>query len=282
MKKVFIIAEIGINHNGNLDIAKQLIDVAVEAGADAVKFQKRSPDICVPESQKNILRETPWGVMTYLEYKYKVEFNYTDYVQIDDYCKANNIAWFASAWDLDSQYFLRSFNLRYNKIGSPMLTYKELLYKVAEERKHTFISTGMSDFTMINNAARIFVEYNCPFELMHCVSTYPMVDEDANLNRIKSLQGLYKRDVGYSSHETGLVISMAAVALGITSLERHITLDRAMWGTDQACSLEPARFKFLVSSVRKIERAMGDGSLKIIAKELGIAERLRLHFKIGD
>ena len=281
MKKVFIIAELGINHNGDLDLAKQLIDVAVEAGADAVKFQKRTIDKVYTQEFLSQERKSPWGT-TQREQKEGLEFGYNDYVEIDNYCKANEIPWFASAWDLESQIFLRIFNLRYNKIASPMIVYDNLLHKVAEEKRYTFISTGMSDFSIINNAARIFVGHNCPFELMHCVSTYPMVDEDANLNRIKSLQELYKRDIGYSSHETGLVISMAAVALGITSLERHITLDRAMYGSDQPSSLEPGRFKFLVSSIRKIESAMGDGALKIIDKELGIAEKLRAHIKMGE
>ena len=281
MKKVFIIAELGINHNGDLDIAKQLIDVAVEAGADAVKFQKRTIDKVYTKEFLSQERKSPWGT-TQREQKEGLEFNYSDYIQIDAYCEVNEIPWFASAWDLESQDFLNTFNLKYNKIASPMIVYNELLHRVASKKKYTFISTGMSDFSMINNAARIFVEYNCPFELMHCVSTYPMIDEDANLNRIKSLQGLYKRDIGYSSHETGLVISMAAVALGITSLERHITLDRAMYGSDQPSSLEPGRFKFLVSSIRKIESAMGDGALKIIDKEISIAEKLRAHIKMGD
>jgi len=278
LKKIFIIAELGINHNGDLSIAKQLIDVAVDAGADAVKFQKRTIDEVYTEEFLNQERKSPWGT-TQREQKEGLEFSYNDYVEIDKYCEEKNIPWFASAWDIESQYFLRKFDLKYNKIASPMIIYDALLHKVAAEKKHTFISTGMSDFDMISNAVRIFRSYNCPFELMHCVSTYPMVDEDANLNRIKRLRGLYVVDIGYSSHETGLVISLAAVALGITSLERHITLDRAMYGSDQPASIEPNNFKFLVGAVRKIEKSMGDGSLKIWDKELSIADKLRAHIK---
>ena len=277
-KKVFIIAELGINHNGELDIAKQLIDVAVKAGADAVKFQKREIDEVYTQSFLNEKRKSPWGDTQRLQ-KEGLEFEIEDYYEIQSYCINKSIDWFASAWDIESQHFLRQFNLKYNKIASPMIISNDLLHAVASEGKHTFISTGMSDFKMINNAIKIFKSHDCPFELMHCISTYPMIDEDANLNGIRTLQDMYKMDVGYSSHETGLVISIAAAALGITSLERHITLDRAMYGSDQPASVEPSDFKFLVSAVRKVEKAMGDGTISIIAKELSIADKLRAHIK---
>ena len=273
---IFIIAEIGINHNGEVEIAKQLIDVAKDAGADAVKFQKRTIDLVFPKEMLDSPRESPWGT-TQRAQKEGLEFGHKEYQEIDAYCKKKRIEWFASAWDLESQKFLRQFNCKYNKIASAMIIYEDLLKEVASERKHTFISTGMTEFEQIDRAVEIFRKAVCPFELMHCVSTYPMDDEDANLNCIKTLRDRYQCDVGYSGHEVGLAVSYAAAALGITSLERHITLDRAMYGSDQAASVEPAGFRQLIGAVRKIEKAMGNGNKVISHKEIPIAKKLRAH-----
>jgi len=273
---IFIITEIGINHNGDLDIAKQLIDVAKDAGSDAVKFQKRTIDLVYSEEMLNSPRESPWG-KTQRAQKEGLEFGLQEYKEIDVYCKQRGIEWFASAWDMESQKFLRQFNLKYNKIASAMLVFDDFLKEVASEKKHTFISTGMTEIEKIDRAVEIFRNANCPFELMHCVSTYPMEDEDANLNRIKTLRDRYHCNVGYSGHEVGLAVSYAATALGITSLERHITLDRAMYGSDQAASVEPAGFRQLVGAVRKIEKAMGNGDIAMHHKEIPIAKKLRAH-----
>lgn len=273
---IFIIGEIGINHNGDLDVAKELIDVAADAGADAVKFQKRTIDLVYTKEFLDSPRESPWGT-TQREQKEGIEFGLDEYAEIEKYCKTKGIDWFASAWDLESQEFLQQFNLQHNKIASAMIVYDDLLKKVSSEGKHTFISTGMSSEEDITNAVKIFRAANCPFELMQCVSTYPMKNEDANLNAIKTLQEKYKCDVGYSGHEAGLAVSYGAAALGITSLERHITLNRSMYGSDQASSIEPAGFRMLVGSVRNIEAAMGDGKLGYIDKEFPIAENLRQH-----
>jgi len=273
---LFIIGEIGINHNGDLGIAKELIDVAVDAGADAVKFQKRTIDLVYTKEFLDSPRESSWGT-TQREQKEGLEFGLDDYTEIDNYCKDKGIEWFASAWDLESQNFLNQFNLKHNKIASAMIVYDDLLKAVASEGKHTFISTGMTTEEDITNAVEIFRAANCPFELMHCISTYPMDEEDANLNAIKTLQEKYNCDVGYSGHEVGLAVSYAATALGITSLERHITLGRSMYGSDQSASVEPSGFRMLVGAVRKIEQAMGDGKLGYIEKEFPIAENLRQH-----
>ena len=273
---IFIIAEIGINHNGDVEIAKQLIDVAKIAGADAVKFQKRTIDLVYTKEMLDSLRESPWGT-TQRAQKEGLEFGLDEYKEIDAYCKGKGIEWFASAWDLESQKFLKQFDLKYNKIASAMIVYEDLLKEVASEKKHTFISTGMTEFDQIDRAVEIFREAGCPFELMHCVSTYPMDDEDANLNCIKTLRDRYQCNVGYSGHEVGLAVSYAAAALGITSLERHITLDRAMYGSDQASSVEPMGLIQLVGAVRKIEKAMGNGEISVNQKEISIAKKLRAH-----
>jgi N-acetylneuraminate synthase len=278
---IFIIAEIGINHNGDVNIAKQLIKVAKDAGADAVKFQKRTIDLVYSKDLLDSPRESPWG-KTQREQKEGLEFGLDQYKEIDIYCKQKGIEWFASAWDIESQKFLRQFNCKYNKIASAMLTYGSLLKEVASEKKHTFISTGMSDMKDIDRAVQIFREAGCPFELMHCISTYPMTDEDANLNCIKTLRDRYGCNVGYSGHEVGLAVSYAAAALGITSLERHITLDRAMYGSDQSASVEPAGLRMLIGAVRKIEQAMGDGIITINEKEIPISKKLRAHFHHAD
>jgi N-acetylneuraminate synthase len=273
---LFLIAEIGINHNGDIEIAKQLIDVAVNAGADAVKFQKRTLELVYTKEFLDSQRESPWG-KTQRDQKKGLEFGSEEYGEIDRYCKKKGIEWFASAWDLESQKFLRQFDLKHNKIASAMIVYEDLLRAVASEKKYTFISTGMSTVKDIDRAVEIFKSAGCPFELMHCVSTYPMDDEDANLGRINSLRARYGCQVGYSGHEVGLAVSYAAAALGITSLERHITLDRAMYGSDQAASIEPAGFTQLAGAVRKIQKAMGNGEIDIHPKEVPIAKKLRAH-----
>ncbi len=275
---IFIIAEIGINHNGDLKIAKKLIDLAKDAGADAVKFQKRTIDLVYEREMLESYRESPWGI-TQRQQKEGLEFGLHEYQQIDEYCRQNDIVWFASAWDIESQKFLQKFNLAYNKIASAMIVYKDLLKIVAEEKKHTFISTGLSTLEDIDKATQIFKDAGCSFELMHCVSTYPMRDENANLNVINTLRDRYKCNIGYSGHEVGLAVSYAAAALGISSLERHITLERTMYGSDQAASIEPAGFKMLVGAVRKIEKALGDGEKRILNEELSIARKLRGHLQ---
>ena len=278
---IFFIAEIGINHNGDLSIVKDLIDVAVGAGCDAVKFQKRDIDIVYPQEYLDSYRESPWGT-TQRDQKLGLELTKSDYEWIDSYCRQNNIQWFASAWDLNSQHFLRQFDCNYNKIASAMMVNLPLLEIVASEGKHTFVSTGMSTYEDIQVACDIFRKSNCPFELMHTVSTYPMKDEDANLNLIGTLSKRFNCNVGYSGHEVGLAISYAAGALGITSLERHITLDRAMYGSDQATSIEPSGLRQLVGSIRKIELAMGDGEKKILDEEVPIARKLREHLDLAS
>ena len=273
---IFITGEIGINHNGDLSIAKELIDVASDAGADAVKFQTRTIDLVYTKEFLDSTRESPWG-LTQREQKEGLEFGQKEYEEIDAYCKKKGIEWYASAWDIESLKFLRQFNLKNNKIASAMIVYQDFLKEVASEGRHTFISTGMTEEKDIDVAVKIFRNADSPFTLMHCVSTYPMEDEDANLNAIKTLRDKYNCDIGYSGHEVGLAVSYAAAALGITALERHITLDRAMYGSDQASSVEPSGFRMLVGAVRKIEKAMGDGNLGYIEKEVPIAENLRQH-----
>ena len=275
---LFFIAEIGINHNGDMKICKQLIDLAVTAGCDAVKFQKRDIQSVYSQEFLDSFRESPWG-KTQRDQKMGLEFNKEQYQEIDDYCKKKNIEWFASAWDLKSQIFLKDFNCKYNKIASAMIVHKELLKIVADEKKHTFISTGLSTMKNIEEAVEIFRNKDCPFELMHCVSTYPMKDTDANLKTITTLREKFKCNVGYSGHETGLAISYAAAALGITSLERHITLNRAMYGSDQAASLAPPGLKKIVPEVRKIQKALGDGVKKVLEDEIPIAKKLRERLK---
>ena len=275
---IFFIAELGINHNGDMKICKQLIDLAVTAGCDAVKFQKRDIDSVYSKEFLDSPRQSPWG-NTQRDQKIGIEFNKDEYQEIDNYCKKKNIEWFASSWDLKSQQFLREFNCKYNKIASAMLVNLELLKMVAEEKKYTFISTGMSTLEDIEKAVNIFREKSCPFELMHCVSTYPMKISDANLNTIKTLREKFKCNVGYSGHETGLTISYAAAAIGVSSIERHITLDRAMYGSDQAASVSTQGILKLVREIRKIETAMGDGVKRVIEEELPIAKKLREHLK---
>ena len=271
-----IIGEIGINHNGNMDICKELIDLAAYSGANCVKFQKRDIDQVYTQDFLDSPRESQWGT-TQREQKTGLEFSAEQYQEIENYCKSKDLEWFASAWDINSQKFLRQFNSKYNKVASAMIVHTNLLKEVASEGKHTFISTGMTTYDDIQTAVDIFRKAGCSFELMHTVSTYPMKDEDANLNMIKTLREKFDCNVGYSGHEVGLAISYAVVALNITSLERHITLDRAMYGSDQSASVEPSGFKQLIGAVRKIELAMGDGVKRTIEAEAPIAANLRQH-----
>ena len=277
MKKPYLIAEIGINHNGDLSLAKKLIDVAVENKFDAVKFQKRDINLVYSKEVLDTLRESPWGNTT-REQKFGLEFGKNEYDQIDSYCRKKKIDWFASAWDINSLNFLDNYNLKYHKIASAMIVDKKFLVEVSKRKKHTFISTGMSSLEDIKHAVKIFEEEDCSFELMHCVSTYPMKDQDANLSTIDQLKKEFNCKVGYSGHENGVVISLAAFMMGISSLERHITLDRAMYGSDQSASLEPSGVKFLSKSLEKMLLAIGKPSMgKIIDAELPIAKKLRAH-----
>jgi N-acetylneuraminate synthase len=273
---IFIVAEIGINHNGDMSICKELIDVAKNSGCDAVKFQKRDIDKVYTQEFLDSPRESQWG-STQRHQKAGLEFSKEQYKEIDKYCNANEIEWFASAWDLSSQEFLQQFDCNYNKVASAMIVYEDLLKMIAAEGKHTFISTGMTTYNDIQKAVDIFRNAGCSFELMHTVSTYPMDEKNANLKMVNTLREKYNCNVGYSGHEVGLAISNAAAALGISSLERHITLDRSMYGSDQSASVEPAGLRQLVGAIRKIEIAMGDGVKKIIEDEAPIAEKLRQH-----
>jgi N-acetylneuraminate synthase len=271
---VFIIAEIGINHNGSLEIAKKMIDGAVHAGCDAVKFQKRTPEICVPKDQWNIERETPWGKMTYLEYRYKVEFTKEDYAEIDRYCKAKGILWFASCWDEPSVDFMEQFDPPCYKAASASLTDIELLKKKKSTGRPLIISTGMSTMEEIETAVEAIGTNN--LLIAHATSTYPCPPEELNLRMIHTLKAKYPMcPIGYSGHETGLATTWAAVALGATFVERHITLDRAMWGTDQAASVEIGGFERLVANIRDIEKAMGDGIKRVYDSEIGPRKKLR-------
>lgn len=274
MKQAFIIAEIGINHNGDIEIAKKLIDWAVLCECDAVKFQKRTIDAVYTKEYLDSYRESPWGT-TQRAQKEGLEFGKEEYDIIDSYCKEKGIEWFASAWDIEAQKFLQQYDLKYNKVASAMLVQENFLEMVAKEGKHTFISTGMSTYEEIDRAVEIFRENNCPFELMHCNSTYPMKNEDANLRMIESLRKRYGCDVGYSGHEVGRVVSQTAVALGATSIERHITLDRAMYGSDQAASLEAEDFLKLVKAIRVIESSLGTGEKILTPAEAEVKKKLR-------
>ena len=279
IKKPFLIAEIGINHNGSLDIAKKLILNAKNAGFDSVKFQKRTIDLVYSKEILDQKRESPWGT-TQREQKEGLEFDFDQYKEIDDYCKNQNIEWFASAWDVESIKFLDQFNLKYQKIASAMIIDSFFLKEVAKRKTHTFISTGMSTLSDIENAVSIFKENDCSFELMHCVSTYPMKPEDANLNTILALKEKFNCNVGYSGHENGVAVSLAASFFDLSSLERHITLDRTMYGSDQAASLEFSGMKQLTSSLEKMLVAMGEQKLgNITDEEKVIAKKLRAHIK---
>tara|TARA_R110000824_G_scaffold174752_3_gene352892 strand:- start:147 stop:992 length:846 start_codon:yes stop_codon:yes gene_type:complete len=272
--KIFVIAEIGINHNGSMKLTKKLISAAAKAGCDAVKFQKRTIETVYTKQELDKYRESPWGT-TNRQQKNGLEFSKEQYDEINAYCAKKQIHWFASAWDIESQHFMRQYNLKYNKVASAMLTYRELLETIAEEGKHTFISTGMSTLEQIEKAVQIFRSAGCSFELMHCNSSYPMAPEEANLNTIDTLRKKFNCDVGYSGHEVGIIVTCAAAALGATSIERHITLDRSMYGSDQAASLEIGGLRRLVEYIREIEKSLGDGIKIVTEKERAIAKKLR-------
>lgn len=275
MKKTYIIAEIGINHNGDIDIAKKLIDIASLSGCDAVKFQKRNPDVCVPEHQKNIIRETPWGTMTYLEYKHKIEFGKEEYDEIDRYCKERNIKWSASPWDLDSLEFLNQYDLPFIKLPSAMLTNTELIEACSKSGKKVILSTGMSTEEEIDKTVDIIKQSTSDFALLHCNSTYPAPLDELNLSTIKTLKEKYNCEVGYSGHEFRIGTTVAAVYLGATIIERHITLDRTMWGTDHLSSVEPQGLIKLVKGIRELEEAYGDGVIQVTESEKIIRNKLR-------
>jgi len=271
---VYVIAEIGLNHNGDIELAKRLIDVAADAGAQAVKFQKRTPEISTPEHMKSVLRETPWGTMTYLEYRYRVEFNREQYIEIGDYATLRGLAWFASPWDEPSVDFLEDINVAAYKVASASVTDLGLLRAMAATGKPVILSTGMSTIEQIDLAVETLGTDN--LILLHATSTYPLPAHEANLRMITTLQNRFPGvPVGYSGHETGLQISLAAVTLGAVAVERHITLDRAMWGSDHAASLEPTGLEHLVRDIRVIEEAMGDGVKRIFPGEEAPLAKLR-------
>ena len=274
---LFLIAEIGINHNGDMSIAKELIDAAADAGFDAVKFQKRTIDKVYTQEFLDAPRESPWGT-TQRAQKEGLEFTAQDYKEIDKYCREKGLQWTASAWDLDAQIFLQQFNCAFNKVASPMLGHIPLLKLIASEGKKTFISTGMSTLEELDIVVKIFKDANCPFELMHCNSTYPMKEEDANLLCITMLKKRYGVNVGYSGHESSLIkVCTTAVALGATSLERHITLDRAMYGSDQAASIETHALANFVETVRAVPGILGSGEKNLSEAELKTREKLRIN-----
>ena len=272
---VFIVAEIGINHNGDVELAKKMIDVAKNVGCDAVKFQKRTVEKVYSKEVLDSPRDSPWGKTT-RDQKLGIEFGKREYDEIDRYCFLHDMEWYASAWDVDSQKFLRQYNLKHNKIASAMLTDYKLLETVAEEKKLTFISTGMSTMDEVRKAVEIFKKYDCPFELMHCNSAYPMDISEANLLCIPALKKEFNCNVGYSGHEVaGYLVCVSAVLLGATSIERHLSLDRTLYGSDQVASLEPLGWIRLVRDIRKIKQILGDGKKRIWDSELPAKEKLR-------
>ena len=271
----FITAEIGINHNGKISIAKKLIDVAISAGVDAVKFQKRDVEKVYTKKVLDSYRESMWGTTT-RDQKLGLEFSESQYKEIDKYCKKKKIAWYLSCWDVGSQIQMRKFKTKYNKVASAMLLHTKLLETIAEEGKYTFISTGMSTMSDISQAVKLFKKFDCPFELMHSHSAYPMAAHEANLRVIQTLKKKFKCNVGYSGHEiSSYSICMAAVLLGARSIERHITLDRSMYGSDQAASLEPSGLIRLVRDIRELDFVLGDGKKRIWDSELPAQKKLR-------
>ena len=273
-KYIYIIAEIGINHNGSLDLAFQLIDEAKKCGCDAVKFQKRTIDIVYSQEILSSSRESPWG-NTQREQKEGLEFSIEEYDQIEEYCKKIDIDWFASSWDNESQILMRKYNFKFNKIASAMATNKDFVNLVASEGIPTFASTGMTTYEDIDELVNIFKKNKCDLMLMHTVSTYPSLEEDLNLKMIQKLESRYNLPVGYSGHEVSVSPSVIAVSLGAKAIERHITIDRAMYGSDQAASLQPSGFRQLCEIIRKIPPIIGDGKKKILDKEFDIAKKLR-------
>lgn len=270
----FIVAEIGINHNGDLALAKQLIDVAATVGCNAVKFQKRTPEICVPDEQKGLERDTPWGRITYLQYRHKVEFGHEEYEAIDAYCREQGILWTASCWDEPSLDFIEQFEPAFHKVASPVLTNDVLLRAHVKTGRPLVVSTGMSTLAEIDHAAQLLSDKS-PWMYLHCTSSYPARAEEINLRVMDTLRQRFSRPVGYSGHEVGLQISLAAVARGADALERHITLDRSMWGSDQAASVEPGGLRRLVRDVRIIEAALGDGVKRVYDSEMPMRAKLR-------
>ncbi len=270
---VYIIAEIGINHNGDMDVAKQLIDASVEAGCDAVKFQKRTPELCVPPEQRDKMRHTPWGYISYMEYRERVEFGLDEFSEIADYCQKNSIDWTASAWDEPSVDFLEQFDPVLHKAPSASLTDSALLKKMREQKRPLMLSTGMSEMEQIQAAVELVGTDN--LVLAHCTSSYPCPPEELNLKMIETLREMYPCPIGYSGHEVGLPTTVAAVTLGACVIERHITLDRAMWGSDQAASVEPGGIRKLVKYIRVVEEALGDGVKTVYESERSSMEKLR-------
>lgn len=270
---IYFVAEIGINHNGDIDIAKQMIDIAVRSGVDAVKFQKRTPELCVPPEQRGQMRDTPWGYISYLDYRYKVEFGQEEYQEIDRYCKEKNITWFSSVWDIPAVDFLQQFNPVCYKIPSASLTDHELLRKVKSLNVPVILSTGMSTMEQIKKSVDVIGTEN--LLLTHTTSTYPCEPDELNLRAIQTLKEEFDVPIGYSGHEVGLIPSVIATALGACLIERHITLDRAMWGTDQAASVEPGGVERLVKYLRVTEQALGDGVKRVYDSEKPSLKKLR-------
>ena len=273
-KPTYFIAEIGINHNGDVKIAKKLIDAAANIGCHAVKFQKRNPNTCVPENQKNLMRETIWGRMTYLEYREKIEFGKKEYKEIENYCKRKKIDWFCSCWDIDSVNFIKKFNPICYKIPSACLTNDKLLEVIKKQNKPMLLSTGMSTIKEIDSAMKILSKKN--LIVFQSTSSYPCEIEELNLNVIPNFIKKYKIPIGYSGHEARVSPSIAAYVLGACIIERHLTLDRSMWGTDQAASLEPEGYKILIESCKKIEQALGDGKKRVFKSEVAAKQKLRV------
>ena len=277
---VYIVAEIGINHNGDLELAKQLIDIAARSGCDAVKFQKRTPELCVPSEQRNQMRETPWGYISYMDYRRRVEFEGAEYEEIDAYCREKNITWFASCWDEPSVDFIEQFNPPAYKIPSAALTDAELLRYLRKTERPLILSTGMSSLTQIHAAVQLLGTDN--LVLLHCNGTYPCAPEQLNLRTIMGFAGEFNCPIGYSGHEVGLPTTVAAVAMGACFVERHITLDRAMWGSDQAASVEPQGLERLVKYIRVVESAIGDGVKRVYPDEKKAMARLRRRDTLDD
>ena len=269
----YIVAEVGINHNGSVQTAKELIQAAVDAGADAVKFQKRTPEICVPDHQKDQMRDTPWGYISYLEYRYKVEFDRMEYEQIDSYCQLMGIDWLASSWDGLSLEFMEAFSPPAHKVPSALLTDHQLLRAIKETGRPVILSTGMSTMAEIEEAVALLDIDN--LLICHTTSSYPCPPEELNLKMIKTLEEKFPCPIGYSGHEVGLVPSALAVAMGASLVERHVTLDRAMWGSDQAASVEPHGVRTLVKYIRVTEKALGDGKKKVYKSEQSSLKKLR-------
>jgi N-acetylneuraminate synthase len=270
---VYIIGEIGINHNGDLNIAKKLIDVSAWAGCDAVKFQKRTPELVVPADQRDKMRDTPWGYMSYLDYRYRVEFGVDEYTEIDRHCREKGIDWFVSPWDEKSVDFIEQFAPPAYKVASASVTDHELLRRIKETGRPTISSSGMSTMDEIDGAMKLLGPENVA--LMHATSAYPCAAGELNLNMITTLREAYDCPIGYSGHEVGLPTTVAAVALGASIVERHITLDRAMWGSDQAASVEPGGLERLVKYIRTVESALGDGVKRVYDSEQPIRDKLR-------